>query len=197
MAGIYNYAVQDKVIHNGIVTKNPFQINDVITGSISGASATITSVQNKYFTYTLSTGLKLQVNDVITGSVSGASCAISVINQLHTTVSDRIYFQEAEEDEFVDLLPYVTFELGASDTFSYYTGQYETFVLSFMVYSNQASSTQITAIDKQLNDLFNKDIELVINDWKFHSFIKRGMSKFFRDEDKIWILMNNFEIIVQ
>ena len=162
LSGIYNYAVQDKVVHNKAVIKNTFQVNDVITGS-----------------------------------VSGASCTIPIINQLHTTISDRIYFQEAEEEELIDLLPYITFELVSSDTFSYYTGQYETFVLSFMAYSDQASSTQITTIDKQLNDLFNKDTELIITDWKFHSLMKRGMSRFFRDENKIWILINNFEIIVQ
>ena len=197
LVGIYNYGIQDKVIHNGIVTKSPFQVNDSITGSLSGAVATITYVGKSHFDYTLSTGLKLKVGDVITGSNSGASYTISKINQLHTTISDRLYFEEAEEDDIVDLLPYVTFELGNSDTFSYYTGEYETMMLTFMAYSNQSSSTQITAIDKQINDLFNKDTELVISNWLFKSLIKRGRSKLFRDENKIWILMNNFELTVQ
>ena len=197
LVGIYNYGIQDKVIHNGIVTKSPFQVNDSITGSLSGAVATITYVGKSHFDYTLSTGLKLKVGDVITGSNSGASYTISKINQLHTTISDRLYFEEAEEDDIVDLLPYVTFELGNSDTFSYYTGEYETMMLTFMAYSNQSSSTQITAIDKQINDLFNKDTELVISNWLFKSLIKRGRSKLFRDENKIWILMNNYELMVQ
>ena len=197
LVGIYNYGTQDKVIHNGTVTKSPFQVNDVVTGSLSGAVATVTSVGAKHFDYTLSTGLKLKVNDVITGSNSGATCTISKINQLHTTISDRLYFEEAEEDEIVDLLPYVTFELGTSDTFSYYTGEYETMMLSFMAYSEQSSSTQITAIDKQINDLFNKDTELVISNWLFKSLIKQNRSRIFRDENKIWILMNNFELTVQ
>ena len=197
LVGIYNFGINDKVIHNGVVTKSPFQANDVITGSLSGATATITYVGKSHFDYTLSTGLKLKVNDVITGSLSGATCTISKINQLHTTISDKFYFEEAEEDDIVDLLPYVTFELGTSDTFSYYTGEYETMMLSFMAYSDQSSSTQITAIDKQINDIFNKDTELVINSWLFKSLIKRGRSKLFRDENKIWILMNNFELTVQ
>lgn len=197
LVGIYNYLVQDKVIHKGNVTKNPFQINDVITGSISGATATITYSGAKHFNYTLSTGLKLQVNDVITGSLSGATCTIPKINQLHTTVSDRIYFEEAEEADIVTLLPYVTFELGNSDTFSYYTGEYETIMLSVSAFSDQSSSTQITAIDKQINDLFNKDTELVISDWLFKSLVKRNRVKPFRDENKIWIIMNNYELIIQ
>lgn len=197
ITGIYNHLIKDKVIHDGVVTKSPFQIDDVITGSVSGASATIDYVGNNHFTYTLNTDLKLKVNDVITGSLSGATCTIPVINQLHTTISDRIYFQEAIEDELVNLFPYIVFSINAPDSFLYYTGEYETIALSIMAFSEQSSSTQITAINKQLNDLINKKSKIVMSNWDFKGITRKSLPTLFRDANKIWNFEMIYDFIVQ
>ena len=202
LQSIYTWGIQDKIIHDGAVRKSPFQVGETITGSTSGATAVIDTVGKYHLKYTLSTALQFRVNETITGATSGATCTSWKINQLHTSIEDRLYFQEAPEEPIPELFPYVVYEIIGSTSYHYLESSlqgvnaYEKYLVSFFIYSNESSSQQITLLNKQLGDLYDK-AELSISNWTF-KYSKRnetGIPR--RDMDKIWTCVSDFEFVIQ
>lgn len=202
ITGIYNWGIQDKIIHDGAVLKAPFTTGETITGTTSGATATINYIGTRYFRYTLLTALQFQLNETVTGTTSGASCSIWKFNQYHTTIGDKLYFQEAPEQDLQTLLPFTVFIITGNTPHYYFqsglrtSNVYEKFLITFYTYSDLSSSQQITLLDKQLGDIY-ENAELNLSNWGFKYCKRNGLSSLRRDEDKVWSCVSDFEIVIQ
>lgn len=200
--GVYNWGIQDKIIHDGAVLKSPFVVGETITGTTSGATATINYVGTRYFRYTLLTLLQFQVNETVTGATSGASCSIWKLNQFHTTIGDKLYFQEAPEQDVNELFPFTVFMVTGNVPYYYFqsglrnSNVYEKFLITFYTYSNLSSSTQITLLDKQLGDIY-EGAELSLSNWSFKYCKRNGLSSMRRDDNKIWQCISSFDVVIQ
>ena len=77
VAGTESYDLSNvRRIYHGAVTGGPFQIGEIITGSISTATGVITSVGSVFVLYTPLSGT-LQASETITGGTSGATATTS------------------------------------------------------------------------------------------------------------------------
>lgn len=80
---VYNGTAYEKArpaITHGSVTSGPFQVNDVLTGGTSGATATVDVVGAGYLGVSGVSVTGFSSGETITGSVSGASAAITGID---------------------------------------------------------------------------------------------------------------------
>lgn len=78
------------IIEHGAVTGGPFQVAEVITGSVSGTIGTVTAVDGGALTVTYTVNHDdFEVGEIITGGTSGATATIIAVGTGSTITHDR------------------------------------------------------------------------------------------------------------
>lgn len=195
-SGIYNWATQDKIFHYGSF-RGTFVVGNTITGSISGATGTITYLGANHIRYTKTSLGNFQKNDVVTNG-AGASCTAKNINEFHGDVTDRIYFQEAPELESQVALPmpYTVYKFLGEVPQDPYNGKLTKMAIIWDLFTNDASSLPLFNILSDLHTLFDFP-EPIFTYWHFTSFLRQGTSAVTKDANKIWTCSVEYELIVK
>ena len=191
--GIFNWAIQDKIFHYGSF-KGVFSVGNIITGSISGATGTVTYVGVYYLRYT-KIALTFQKNDVVTNGL-GASCTAKNVNEFHTDVTDRIYFQEAPEQELPVVLPYSVFQFMGEVPIDSYSSKITSIHINWNLFTNDSSSLPLFNILSDFQTLFDFP-ELIFTNWNFVSFLRQRTASVIKDANKIWSCFMEYILIVQ
>lgn len=192
--GIYDWAVQDKIFHYGSV-RGTFSVGNTITGSISGATGTITYVGIGHLRYTKISTPNFQKNDVITNGL-GAVCTAKNVNEFHTDVSDRVYFQEAPEQELPVILPYSVFQFMGENPLACYSKKESKIYINWNLFTNDSSSLPLFNIVSDLNTVFDFP-EPTFTYWNFVSFLRQRTSPVIKDVNKIWSCFIEYVLVVQ
>lgn len=191
---IFLWATQDKIFHYG-KKSGTFSIGNTITGSISGATGTVTYVGTGYLRYTKTGSINFQKNDIVTNG-SGGTCTAKNVNEFHNDVADRIYFQEAPEETLPTILPYAVFQFVGEIPNDSYTGKSSKILIKWNIFTSDSSSVPLFNILSDLQTLFDFP-ELLFTNWDFVSFLRSRTSPVLKDANKIWYCSIDYTLIVQ
>lgn len=184
---VYSWAIKDKIFHYGIVRNGLPVIGNTITGGTSTATGTITAIGSQYVEYTKTSTAQFQRNETITTN-SGVTMKVGAINEFHTSIADKIFFQEASEVVLNSLAPYCVYNwLGVpvGDFDSGYNTKIRRLMIDFKFYFNTSDSLTLVQILSQLQTIYDFP-EFSFTNWDYSQFILQGITPVLRDENKIW-----------
>ena len=184
---IYTWALKDKIFHYGIVRSGLPTNGNTITGGTSGATGTITAVGSQYVEYTKTSTAQFQRNETITTN-TGVTMKVGAINEFHTSIVDKFFFQEANEAVLSSLIPYCVYNwlgIPVGDFDSVYSTKIRRLMIDFKFYFTTSDSLPLIQILSQLQTIFDFP-EFSFTNWNYSQFILQGITPILRDENKIW-----------
>ena len=182
--GIWKWVTEDKLFHYGSQVDGKFAVDDIVTGSDSGASGKITEIHKKFFKYNKIGSIDFADETIL--SNTGILSAAKGINLFNNSVGNRVYLNEAPEEELKMVVPYcVYFYLKGTKVKSYNT-EYRDMTFQWTIVDNQNSSSNIMKIYSQLEFLLKNGRYMAIDGYVTLDSVVEDEPLIGRDENKYW-----------
>lgn len=135
----------------------------------------------------------------MTGGTSGSTCVVKNLNKFHTSVGDRVYFQEAPEQTLTTVLPYALYQFEGATPDLYDRNRMMKIILSWTIYSKTSSSSEIFTILSNLYSIFDSltPQDITFSGFSFLSLFDMETSRVYRSVDKIWQCTVTYELFVK
>lgn len=181
---IWKWVIEDKLFHFGSQIDGKFTINDIVTGNDSGASGKITEIHKKFFKYDKIGNIDFTDETIL--SNTGVLSASKGINNFNNSIGNRVYLNEAPEEELKMVVPYcVYFYLKGTKIHSYNT-EYRDMTFQWTIIDNQNSSSNIMKIYSQLEFLLKNGRYMPIEGYVTLDSLVEDEPLIGRDENKYW-----------